>query len=366
MLSSEEKKLISQGKKPTQQVRPKLLLVSGGKEAIPVCCLLEQILRKCGKSVYPMGFFDAGRFGIEKQSRISRAAAGGYRYVLAQCADPVRFLKYAHGFSHELLLYASSPKLKQAPPEVCSRFRRVVLDYSYRRAELPEGPIQTYSIGDDRADYTAHNLCVRQDRVWFELLGAGVIGRVGTALRYGPEQALSAISAALSMGLEFRSVLSAAEELFHALAGLRVIFTQNRTCIYVSSQKTVQELEQSFALLRASTGGRLALACSAGRTRKRLLQMAERYADAVLLTGNSRRRSERTEWNAEFYLELQKKGIPCLFLEDSEDALKCAVANAVTYDIIFLVEESAFSAGQRDGGKQSAAAGLQPTRGAAL
>ena len=364
----ERKKRVTEEEKQgaPRRAEPRLALVVSEPDAPAVSCLLEQILRRCGNTVRSLGFFDNRRYGKEKKLRLRQGAASRCQYVLAGCSDPIRFLKNAEGLNCELLLYAAPPAPNQAPAELCARFHSVVLDYGYSRADLPEGPLKTYSIGDDRADYTARNLRAARGRTWFELLGLGVIGRVGVALRYRPEEALPAIAAALSLGLAFDDVLRAVGEIFDALASLKILLTQNRTCIYASSYGSVRELEQSLALVRAGSTGKLALACCARQGKDNVLHMAERYADAVLLTGNSCRHSELTERNAEIYLELQKKGIPCLFLKNDEDALKCAVTNAVTYDIIFLVEENAPSGVRKDGGRGYAGTRLQLARGAAV
>ncbi|HHV32309.1 hypothetical protein [Caproiciproducens sp. LBM24188] len=97
--------------------------------------------------------------------------------------------------------------------DAAGKFQKYVAPYENQKGS--PGPNQcfvTYSMEDDRADYTVKNIRRSPDgQMTFEIVGAGVIGRVkrNSGQAEFVEQALAAAAAAMTAGISFAEVLDA-------------------------------------------------------------------------------------------------------------------------------------------------------------
>lgn len=95
-------------------------------------------------------------------------------------------------------------------------FKNVVLPYSlYGRIKENKENILFYSLDNNEADLIAKNINPQKDRVVFELLGTGVIGRVKLSRTSGfsVELVLAVSSALIAMGVPLASVLGVMNQL---------------------------------------------------------------------------------------------------------------------------------------------------------
>lgn len=93
------------------------------------------------------------------------------------------------------------------------KYESCVADYAFAAMpQLAEIHPVTYSVGDDRADFTARNVRRTEEGFTaFEIVGVGVIGRVRLAARWEDcvGAALASAAAAVACGIPFAEVLKA-------------------------------------------------------------------------------------------------------------------------------------------------------------
>lgn len=96
--------------------------------------------------------------------------------------------------------------------ELPNGYAQYVMDYHLTGRINSSCPVLTYSVQNDRADFTARNLRRTSDGLFaFEMVGIGVIGRVRLHVETenAVSAALAAASAAIAAGIPFAEVMNA-------------------------------------------------------------------------------------------------------------------------------------------------------------
>ena len=120
-------------------------------------------------------------------------------------------------------------------------------------------PVYSFSLGDDRADYTARNVRQRPDGVDFELLATGAIGRVRlkTPGLFSVYNAMGSAACALALGVPFDTVTAALSETAGVKGRAEVVPTGRDFTVVIDYAHTPDGLENICKTMRECCHGRL-------------------------------------------------------------------------------------------------------------
>ncbi len=115
----------------------------------------------------------------------------------------------------------------------------------------------TYSLGDDRADYTARNMRHRPDGVDFEIVGTGAIGhvRLGIPGTFSVYNAMAAASCACVLGLPLSEVVMALGRMKGVKGRVEVVPTGRDYTLIIDYAVTPDALENICKTLREGARG---------------------------------------------------------------------------------------------------------------
>lgn len=169
----------------------------GGRQTASV---IERTLRCCGYEV--LRLLDPQ----EKAATLPEKTPGVPGYVVACFSEKVKE-EALQGLEPLILLLMG----EALPPDgILAAFPCVVMEYGVQKS-LPGGERRcfTFSLQNDEADYTAHDVRQFGEETIFEMLGAGVIGRIRLRLpkELTVRQLLAGAAAVLSAGAPFARVL---------------------------------------------------------------------------------------------------------------------------------------------------------------
>ena len=204
-------------------------------------------------------------------------------------------------------------------------------------------PTVTYSLGDDRADYTARNVRQRADGVDFELLATGAIGRVRFSIPglFSVYNAMSVAACALTLGVPFETVTAALGEATGVKGRAEVVPTGRDFTVVIDYAHTPDGLENICKTMKECCKGWLIVlfGCGGDRDRGKRPQMgaiAAQYGDLVVVTSDNPR-SEEPEAIIEDILAGMTDAATPRHVEPSRvAAIQWALANAQKDDIVLL------------------------------
>lgn len=204
-------------------------------------------------------------------------------------------------------------------------------------------PTVTYSLGDDRADYTARNVRQRADGVDFELLATGVIGRVRFPIPglFSVYNAMGVAACALTLGIPFETVTRTLSEAKGVKGRAEVVPTGWDFTVVIDYAHTPDGLENICKTMRECCQGRLIVlfGCGGDRDRGKRPQMgaiAAKYGDVAVVTSDNPR-SEDPEAIIRDILAGMEDTSTVRHVETSRvEAIKWALAHAEKDDIVLL------------------------------
>ncbi|MDR1465254.1 MAG: UDP-N-acetylmuramoyl-L-alanyl-D-glutamate--2,6-diaminopimelate ligase [Oscillospiraceae bacterium] len=211
-------------------------------------------------------------------------------------------------------------------------------------AMLADSPARavTYSIHNDRADYTAKNLTLQRAGVSYELVTQGRIGRVQFAMpgEFSAYNSLAAAAVALELGLELPAVLEALGNSRGVPGRMELVPTGTAFSVVIDYAHTPDGLDNVLRALRGTTAGRLitVLGCGGDRDKTKrpvMGRLAADRSDVVIVTSDN----PRTE-NPDAIIEDILAGVrhkSGVFVEpDRRRAIALALKKARAGDVVLL------------------------------
>ncbi len=203
-------------------------------------------------------------------------------------------------------------------------------------------PTVTYSLGNDTATYTAHNVRVRADGVDFELLMREKIGRVrfGIPGAFSVYNAMGVAACALALGIPFETVLTALSKAKGVKGRVEVVPTDRPYTVVIDYAHTPDGLENVCKTLKACCKGRLIVlfGCGGDRDRGKRPKMgaiAAAYGDVTVVTSDNPRSEEPTAIIADIVAGIPA-GTKYHTEPDRHKAIAWALAHAKPDDTVLL------------------------------
>ncbi len=201
----------------------------------------------------------------------------------------------------------------------------------------------TYSAQSDEATYTAKGITYRPDGVDFQFVGFDVISRVRlkTAGRFSVYNALCAGACAVSLGIPIHTVTEALSEVSGVKGRAEVVPTGRDFTVIIDYAHTPDGLENILKTFKDVPKNRLIalFGCGGDRDRTKRPKMgkiAAQLADYCIVTSDNPRSENPSLIIQDILAGMEDEKTPYTVVENRVEAIKYAVANARTGDIIVL------------------------------
>ncbi len=201
----------------------------------------------------------------------------------------------------------------------------------------------TYSIKSDNATYSAKNISYRPDGVEYEFVGIGTIARVklSTGGKFTVYNSMCAIIAAMNLGCGLAEICSALSELRGVKGRAEVVPTKTDFTVIIDYAHTPDGLKNILQTFRECEKNRLIVLFGCGgdrdKTKRPLMgSIAARYADFVIVTSDNPRSEDPDAIIKDIVVGLKGSSTPYKVIANRIDAIKFAIKNAHSGDIIVL------------------------------
>lgn len=202
--------------------------------------------------------------------------------------------------------------------------------------------VYTYAVNIDNADYVAKNVRFLPNGVEYELV-CDYIGRVHCSIpgRFSVYNSLCAASIALAMGINFGTVVKSVPLCEGVKGRIEVVPTNRDFTIIIDYAHSPDGLQNIITSLKEIAKGRVVTVFGCGgdrdKTKRPLMgNIASMLSDYCVVTSDNPR-SENPSAIIEDILEgMQNCSTPYTVVENRKEAIRFAIENAKTDDIILL------------------------------
>ncbi len=219
------------------------------------------------------------------------------------------------------------------------------VDDEYGRRLLQEVSCakQSYSIQDDLADYTAHNIQISAQGSSFAFVGRSMISRMKLQMpgAFSVANAMASAVCCLSLGIDLDTVTEGLTSCSGVTGRTEVLGTFGDVTIMRDYAHTPDGLEKVLTAIREFAKGRIVtlFGCAGNRDRTKRPHMAKAAAalsDFVILTSDNPRDEDAQRIIDDAMPGLVDSGKPYIAIVDRFDAIQWALAHSEPGDILLL------------------------------
>ncbi|HIX64770.1 MAG TPA: UDP-N-acetylmuramoyl-L-alanyl-D-glutamate--2,6-diaminopimelate ligase [Candidatus Anaerotruncus excrementipullorum] len=351
--------------------RLRLIGVTGTNGKTSVTCMVKQVLESAGHKagligtihneiddlVLPAKYTTPDPLALH--SMFHRMVGAGCEFVVMECSSHALDQQRLAGLHFETGVFTNLTQdhldyhhtmenyflAKKSLFDMC---KTAVLNlddaYGRRLAQELNIPRLTFSIGDDRADYTAKDLRPTAGSTRFMLVGKGQIARVELPIpgEFSVSNAMAAAAACLSVGLTVEQAARGLSGCRGVAGRIEVLPTGTPYTVIRDYAHTPDGLEKILEAMRPFTKGRLLVlfGCAGNRDpskRGHMGEIAARLADGIVLTSdNPRDEDEMTIIHQALEGVRQHPDTPCQVIPNRYDAIEWALDHAQPGDTLVL------------------------------
>lgn len=201
----------------------------------------------------------------------------------------------------------------------------------------------TYSVRDDGATYTAKDTEYKPDGVKYQMVGYNFINKiaVSTGGKFTVYNSMSAAATAIELGISMDIIKSALAEMNGVAGRAEVVKTDRDFTVVIDYAHTPDGLENILMSFRDYKDSRLVVLFGCGgdrdKTKRPLMgEIAAKIADYVIVTSDNPRSENPFSIIEDIMVGVKKYKTPYDVVENRVEAIKFAIANAKTNDIIVL------------------------------
>ena len=207
--------------------------------------------------------------------------------------------------------------------------------------DLPCKPV-TYAVNTNNADYCAKNVKFKSDGVEYEIV-SDFIGRVSCPIpgRFSVYNSLCAAAVALSLGIDYKSVLTAISKSNGVKGRIEVVPTNTDYTVIIDYAHSPDGLENIITSLREIAKNRVVtlFGCGGDRDRTKRPKMgkiAAELSDFCVVTSDNPRTENPSAIIEDILEGMKGVSTPYVVVENRKDAIRWAMENAQPDDIILL------------------------------
>ncbi len=201
----------------------------------------------------------------------------------------------------------------------------------------------SFSVNNDEATYTAKNAQYRPDKVKYHMVGYNFINpiSVGTGGRFTVYNSMCAAAAALELGISIETVQSSLRDMHGVSGRAEVVKTDRDFTVVIDYAHTPDGLENILKSFKDYRDSRLVILFGCGgdrdKTKRPIMgETAAKLADYLIVTSDNPRSENPTQIIEDIMVGVKKHKTPYKIIENRVEAIKFAIQNAKTNDIIIL------------------------------
>ena len=235
----------------------------------------------------------------------------------------------------------------EAKKKLFSMCKTAVINLDDRYAPaIAEGlscKILTYSEKSNESTYSAKYINLRPEGIEYELVGYNLIKhmKIRTGGKFSVYNSMCAAVCAMELGLDISLIASALERLDGVKGRAEIVPTGRDFTVIIDYAHTPDGLANILSTFKEIKQGRLVCLFGCGGDRdstKRPIMgtVAAKLADFVIVTSDNPRTEDPSKIISDITYGMKDSKTPYTVIENRIEAIKYAVANAKTNDIIIL------------------------------
>ncbi len=201
----------------------------------------------------------------------------------------------------------------------------------------------TYSVKSNESTYSANGINLRPDGIEYELVGYNFIKhiKIKTGGKFSVYNSLCAAVCAMELGFDIETVAAAFEKMQGVKGRAEVVPTGKDFTVIIDYAHTPDGLSNILSTFKELKKGRLVclFGCGGDRDAKKrpiMGKIAARLSDFVIVTSDNPRTEEPSLIIKDILEGMKDAKTPYTVIENRIEAIKYAVNNAKTDDIIVL------------------------------
>ncbi len=203
--------------------------------------------------------------------------------------------------------------------------------------------ILTYSEKSNDSTYSAKYINLRPEGIEYELVGYNLIKhiKIRTGGKFSVYNSMCAAVCAMELGLDISLIASALEKLDGVKGRAEIVPTGRDFTVIIDYAHTPDGLANILSTFKEIKQGRLVCLFGCGGDRdatKRPIMgaVAAKFSDFVIVTSDNPRTEDPSKIISDITVGMKDSKTPYIVIENRIEAIKYAVANAKTNDIIIL------------------------------
>lgn len=348
-----------------------LVGVTGTNGKTTITCMLKHILESSGKKVGLLGTIHNEIDDIvlpakhttpdplALHSMLARMAGAGCDYVVMECSSHALDQKRLAGLYFKTAVFTNLTQdhldyhinmenYYQAKKKLFSMCDNAVINFddSYGQRLASEVPcnVQTFSIVNNAADYTAKEIRSYPDLSKFMIVGNSQIARIKLPIPgdFSVSNAMAAAVACLTLGLSLEETAAGLNTCQGVVGRIEVLQTDTDYIVIRDYAHSPDGLEKIISTMRKFAHGRIItlFGCAGNRDRGKRKIMAEivaRLSDYVILTSDNPRDEDEMQIIEDAMPGIkQHPDTPCEVIPDRYAAIEWGLTHAQSGDILIL------------------------------
>ena len=295
-------------------------------------------------------------YGLNKLFAQMRDA--GCEYVIMECSSHALDQKRIYDLDFEVAAFTNLTQdhldyhknmenYLEAKSRLFSMCKNAVInvddDYGKRIADLVNCNIMTYAVQDRAATYSANGINMKPDGIEYEMVSDYTIKRIKlkTGGKFTIYNSLCAAVCAKALGFNEDEIASALDNMSGVKGRAEVVNTGKDFTVIIDYAHTPDGLENILSTFKELKRGRLVCLFGCGGNRDKTKRpimgsIAAKLSDFVIITSDNPRQEDPNLIINDILVGIKNCKTPYVVIENRADAIKYAVQNARTDDIIVL------------------------------
>lgn len=201
----------------------------------------------------------------------------------------------------------------------------------------------TFSVNNDRCDYSAKNIRISASGVKYELVSNSNIGRVKFAVpgNFSVYNSMGAVICLVEMGMDFKAVLDAVAECIGVPGRMEVVPTDTPYTVLIDYAHTPDGLENVLGTVREITDGKVIVVFGCGgdrdKTKRPIMgEIAVKMADVAVITSDNPRSEDPESIIEDITAGISRGNAKVIVDSDRTSAIEKALEAAKDGDIVVL------------------------------
>ena len=289
---------------------------------------------------------------------MAKMVSEGCRYAVMEVSSHALIMHRTHGIIFDVAVFTNlTPEhldfhgtmedYAEAKSRLFKQCRAAAINiddpYAKYMTEGAECSFLTYAMNDAMADLVAKDIRLTDDKVQFCAVAIGSIDRVelGIPGLFSVYNALSAISAAILLGIDINDIIDALRDCIGVKGRAERVPVETDYTVIIDYAHTPLALKNIIMAVRGFAEGRVLTLFGCGgdrdKTKRSIMgEIAAEHSDFVIITSDNPRTEDPSVIIDEILIGINKLNLPHIRIDDRRAAIHYALDMAKTGDVLIL------------------------------